>query len=464
MDQLVNPSLLPGAYTPEHSKMEANSLSTNSDDKKYLPGAAGHKEINCGNMGLSSRCISEVMTEKDKDNHYIDLAKNIVLTVDPTLHDSIDEDSWKNMADSLQFSGIDSLEKATAMDLKVCPPCPVFHTWVALHGTTIFNGLNNPEKYQGMNYVQRILEEGTELSKNDIPLLIVFSDMKLRESQIDQMKGEFKKHDNILCVSLETDLQLEFPIELKEYASSMDVRFLDSIRIVVSQNITKTISFCMDKAKSENKPQLADRLEKLGVNHLFYSDIDNQWLSKPPYILARHGMFTLPIMAKKLPLITFHCGDWFVEELSDYDRERLKAHRSFFSDFPYLNKNNSKKWSKEKARKLFDYILSGKAKLNYQYLSKQIVKISSDYHSLLKPDDEVVSWEGDNGCFFVTEHSKDAFLRAASKRIQEINLHQKPNTKCCHNPDPSYYREAHSLVGMQLLKHYYYGKDYTWDV
>ena len=463
MDQLVNPTLLPGAYTPEYSKMEANSLSTNSDDKKYLPGAAGHKEINCGNMGLSSRCISEVMTEKDKDHHYIDLAKNIVLTVDPTLHDSIDEDSWKNMADSLQFSGIDSLEKAIDMDLKVCPPCPVFHTWVALYGTTIFNGLNNPEQFKGMNYVQRILEEGTELSKNDIPLLIVFSDMNLRESQIDQMKDEFKNHDNILCVSLETDLQLEFPIELKECASSMSVCFMDSIRIVVSQNIAKTISFCMDKAKSENKPQLADRLEKLGVNHLFYSDIDNQWLSKPPYILARHGMFTLPIMSNQLSLITPQCYYQFVEELSEPDRKLIKAHRSFFSDLPYSNKNNSGKWSKEKARKLFDYVLSGEAKLNYQHLSKQMVDIYSGFDYLLKPDDKVVSWKGDNGCFFVTEHSKDAFLRATSKRIKMIDLHQKPNTKYCYNPDP-YYREAHSLVGMQLLKHYYYGKDHTWGI
>ena len=461
MDQLVNPTLLPGAYTPEHSEMEVDSLlSINSaDDKKYLPGAAG----NTGNYfekDLSSRCISEVMTEKDKDNHYIGLAKNIVLTVDPTLHDSIDEDSWKNMADSLKFSGIDSLEKATAMDLKVCPPCPVFHTWAALHGTTIFNGLNTPNKFNGMNYVQRILEEGTELSKNDIPLLIVFSDMNLSEYQIDQMKDEFKNHDNILCVSLETDLQLKFPLELKEHASSMGVRFMDSIRIVVSQNITKTISFCMDKAKSENKAQLADRLEKLGVNHLFYSDIDNQWLSKPLYILARHGMFTLPTMSEELPLIK-HIYDWDVKKLSDLDRERLEAHRSFFSDLPCLNKRNPKKWSKEKAGKLFDYVLSDKAKLNYQHLSKQLAYISSKFDYLLKPDDEVVSWEGDNGCFFVTEHSKDAFLRASMKRFWMIDLHQKPNTKYCHNPDP-YYREAHSLVGMQLLKHYYYGLDHSW--
>ncbi|WP_257253815.1 MULTISPECIES: hypothetical protein [unclassified Endozoicomonas] len=460
MDQVVvKPAILPGAYTPAHSESEVAGLPINkADDKKYLPEAEEHREHYFGHKDLSSRRTSLVTTKKDNNDHYIQLAKNIVFTLDRFLFDSINEESWENMANSLMFSGIDSLEKATAMDLKVCPPCPVFHTWGALHGTTIFNGLNNPERHTEINYVKRILEEGTKLSESDIPLFIVFSDMNLTGSQIEQMKAEFESHENILCISLETDLQLTFPAELQQYASRMNIRFIDSIRVVVSQNITKTISFCIDKANSEKKTKLANRFEKLGVNHLFYSDIDNQWLSKPPFILARHGMFTLPTMSSTLPLINTYINS---TKLPNADRKLLDRHRSFFSELPHLNKENSKKWSTDKARMLFDYILSGEAESNYQHLSKQLVKISSDYDYLLRANNEIISWKGDNGCFFVREHSKGDFLRAASKRISMINLHQKPDTEYCHNPDP-YYREAHRLTGMQLLKYYYYGHDGTW--
>ncbi|WP_257280581.1 hypothetical protein [Endozoicomonas sp. ISHI1] len=460
MDQVVKPTIVQGSYNPQCFEMEIDSLPINkADDNKYLTDAAEHTRNQIAHKDLLLRSISLVPTEKDKNNYYIDLAKNIVFNLDKTFFDSIDEESWKNMADGLKFSGIDSLEKATAMDLRVCPPCPVFHTWAALHGTTIFNGLNNPEGLKGIDYVQRILEEGSSLSKNDIPLLIVFSNMSLTESQIQEMKAEFISHDNILCISLETDLQLKFPIPLNKYASSMSLEFMDSIRVVVSQNIANTLSFCIDKASSENKPKLANRLEKLGVNHLFYSDIDNQWLSKPPYILARHGMFTLPKMPDDILLkdINGHT----LTGLSDIDRKRLVAHRSFFSDLPHLNKRKSKIWSTDKARKLFNYIFSGEAERNYQYLATQIGHISHHYYDLLKPANQVVSWKGDNGCLFMTEHSKDDFLRAASKRVSIIDLHEEPNNGYCFNPDP-YYREAHSLVGMQLLKYYYYGHDYTW--
>ena len=190
MDQVVRTIIFPEVYPPSQFETGAGSLSKNkSDDQKYLPKAAEHTGNDFEHKGFSSRCISLVSAENDNDDYYINLAKNIVSTVDPIFQDSIDEESWRNMADSLKFSGVNSLEKAIAMNLRVCPPCPVFHTWAALHGTSIFNGLNTPQKFNGINYTQRILEEGTELGKNDVPLFIVFSDMNLTKSQIDEMKG-----------------------------------------------------------------------------------------------------------------------------------------------------------------------------------------------------------------------------------------------------------------------------------
>ncbi|WP_257266325.1 hypothetical protein [Endozoicomonas sp. ONNA2] len=395
-----------------HSKIEQNSLSAKRDDIKYLTCTEENAGNYFGTKELSSRCISPVMTAKDNDDYYVHLAKNIVFTLDPTYSDSIDEVSWRNIADSLKFSGIDTLEKATAMDLKVCPPCPVFHTWAALHGTTIFDGKNNPERFNGLNYVQRILKEGTELSKNDIPLFIVFSDKGLAKSQINEMKASFKNHDNILCISLETDLQLKFPKQLEWHAECMSYVFMDCIRIVISQHITKIISFCIDKAKYENKANLANRLEKLGTNFLFYSDIDNQWLSKPPYILASHGIFTQPKLSEDLLLGDIK--DNVEEKLSEDDKWILARHRSFFSDFPYQNKGKPITWSSDKAKKLFDYILSGEAESNFKHLSNQIVHISSFYKYLLR-DDKGVSWKGENSCFFVAEHSKDVFLGALQR-------------------------------------------------
>ncbi|WOG29770.1 hypothetical protein [Endozoicomonas sp. 8E] len=460
MDQAVKANTFPGAYPLSHSETEAGSLFKNrANDRKYLPDTA---EYNFEKKDLSSRCVSLASSGKDNETSYIQLAKNIVFNLDPIYFDSIDEESWKNMADSLKFSGIDSLEKATAMDLKVCPPCPVFHTWVALHGTTIFNGLNNPDKLRGINYIQRILEEGSKLAESDIPLLIVFSGMSLRQSQIDQMRAEFKNHDNILCISLEKDLQLKFPVQLEKYAKRMSLYFNDSIRIVVSQNITKTINFCINRAKAENKTKLAHRLEKLGANHLFYSDIDNQWLSKPPYILASHGMFTQPRLSMSLTLSN-HINSYHVEQLSTFDKKLLQKHRSFFSDIPFLNSRESIKWSSDKAKKLFDYILSGEAQCNYEHLSKLLAAINSDYDYLLNARCGV-NWDGENSCLFLAEQSKDTFLRCALKSPCLIDLHQEPGSEPAddsYNPDP-YYREAHSLVGMQLLKYHYYRNDFTW--
>ena len=429
--------------------------------EKHLPETAQQLKNKSGHKRTASRCVSLIPAKTARD-HYTQLAKNIVATVDPDFFDSIDDESWRNMADSLKFSRVDSLNKAIAMNLRVCPPCPVFHTWAALHGTTIFNGSNNPKRYAGIDYVQRILEEGSKLGEYGIPLLIVFSDMNLTSDQIDDMKDEFSQHDNILCVSLETDLQLKFIKELEKYASTMTIEFMDSIRVLVSQNISKVISFCMAKAKSEGKTNLAARLKKLGSNYLFYSDIDNQWLSKPPFILARHGIFTQPELSTTLSLVKII--EKKIKKLSNSDRQRLNVHRSYFSHLPYFNKDHSGCWSTDKAKKLFYYIFSGEAESNFHYLSRKIANISP-YYKYLTIHDNPVSWRGENSCFFVAEHSKDIFLNGALKRPCIIDLHEKPVSKIAddsYNPDP-YYREAHSLIGMQLLRYYYQGHDFTWN-
>ena len=460
MDQAIGAAAPTIEIYPQCLGTAAGNLPENRGNaQKYLPETAKQLENEFGRKRTSSRCVSLISAKKVRD-HYIQLAKDIVTTVDPGFFDSIDEESWGNMADGLKFSRVDSLKQALAMDLRVCPPCPVFHTWAALHGTTIFNGSNNPKHYKGIGYVQRILEEGSKLGEDGIPLLIVFSDMDLTSDQIDGMKVEFSQHDNILCVSLETDLQLKFIKELEEHAATMSVEFMDSIRVLVSQNISEVISFCIAKAKDEGKIKLAARLENLDSNYLFYSDIDNQWLSKPPFILARHGIFTQPELSIVLPLV--HIKDVNLKKLSSSDRQRLEVHRSYFSQLPYFNKS-SEHWSTDKAKMLFSYIFSGDAESNYHYLSKQIVNISPRHKYLLKCKSPV-SWKGENSCFFVAEHSKDIFLKGALKRPCIIDLHQKPISKKAddsYNPDP-YYREAHSLIGMQLLRYYYQGNDFTW--
>lgn len=447
---------------PQYFETVAGNLAENRGGaQKHLPETAQQLKNEFGHNRTASRCVSLISAKKARD-YYTQLAKNIVATVDPDFFDSIDEESWGNMADSLKFSKVDSLEKAIDMNLRVCPPCPVFHTWAALHGTTIFNGSNNPKHYRGIDYVQRILEEGSKLGEDGIPLLIVFSDMDLTSDQIDDMKDEFSQHDNILCVSLETDLQLKFIKELEKYASTMTVEFMDSIRVVVSQNISKVISFCIAKAKYEGKTNLAARLENLGSNYLFYSDIDNQWLSKPPFILARHGIFTQPELSSTVSLVKLI--EKKINKLSDSDRQRLDVHRSYFSQLPYFNKAKSGSWSTDKAKKLFSYIFSGEAESNFHYLSRQIANISPYYENLTIRDNPV-SWCGENSCFFVAEHAKDIFLKGALKRPCIIDLHEKPISKIpddSYNPDP-YYREAHSLIGMQLLRYYYQGHDFTWN-
>ncbi|MGI2029197.1 hypothetical protein [Endozoicomonas acroporae] len=168
-------------------------------------------------------------------------------------------------------------------------------------------------------------------------------------------------------------------------------------------HLAKNIVFTLDPTYFDSIDEVSWRNIADGLK---FSGIDNQWLSKPPYILARHGIFTQPKLSVSLPL--GNIKDNVEEQLSEDDKSILARHRLFFSGFPYHNKGKPITWSSDKVKKLSDYILSGEAGSNFKHLSNQIVDVSSDYKYLLH-DDRGVCWKGDNSCFFVAEHSKDFF-------------------------------------------------------
>ncbi|WP_034843453.1 hypothetical protein, partial [Endozoicomonas numazuensis] len=302
--------------------------------------------------------------------YYLKLAQDIIREDRPDLIGVIDQGSWDNMADALKFAGINSLETARDMSLKVCPPVAQFYTWTALNGTTIFNGVNNT-KY---NYVERISQQAEQMALFGLPVLVVFSESDMSSEQIQEMQRVFIKHPNIVTLSLESNLGFDMASGMGKWyqgkigLSARDsLLYMDCLRLCVAHHVEKTLDTALSCAKSQDKKELAKRLEMVGKSGIFFSDVDNGWLQRPSYMLASDGCFTQPaysILCSKI-VNSKHCAESegkIVEELNVLNQELRRG-----CGYPLS-------WQEPMVRArqhCYDYLVTGKAEDDYYHLVRK---------------------------------------------------------------------------------------------
>lgn len=242
------------------------------------------------NVSLEVRDVKRPEPDLWKDQYSNELA--VIRGLCKKRFFTVDDESLLNMCSAMRFAGIKSLQDAVDLKLEIIPPGPVFHTWYAYRGTTIFDGANNGRK---LNYVDRISEEASFLENVGIPVFIVYTENSMSEEQVQVMRSLFSDHPNIVTLSIEQDLR-RLPLAAS-YQEQMlgDPHHLDGIRGSVLMNRRMVLKILNDKASKENKIKFSERLKALGAYSLIYSDIDNLFLRKPPFMLAYSSFVKCPL-------------------------------------------------------------------------------------------------------------------------------------------------------------------------
>ena len=372
----------------------------------------------------------------------------------------IDSISMQNMAQALKFIGIQSLSQANEMQLEIIPPAPVFHTWYAKFGTTIFDGENLPQHlaHKKLNYIERISKKATALEVWNIPLFIVYSTENLTSEQIEKMESVFIDHNNIVILSIELDLKGKLSTTEEE---RVNIKWdkLDGIRCRVIVDYPKVISEAIEKSKRQGKLKLS-LLLKENSHAICYSDIDNHWVGKPPFLLARKGMCSAPRINVSVSLLHAYYDYYstYRKHLSKDQSEQLDQHSAYFCKLPFeIRKPISSQemfFTQEDRDSIYRYIVSGECKKNWEYLSKIISTI--DGHDA---EDVYCLANGDNSLLLLNSSSREIFLDAVKCRHTVIDFYRKLGSG--FNED-EFYVEAHNLAAIQLLKHFVYGKDGSW--
>ena len=270
----------------------------------------------------------------------------------------VDSLSKKTMSEALTFAGIDSIDEARKLNLRIIPPGPVLHTWYGLFGTGIFDGDNNPPHAKGLNYVQRISDEATFLEQFDIPVIVVFLEKGIPFNELSKMHSYFIDHSNILLMSYEKDLN-SFE-SLAFYQASNNIRIMDDMRFSLCKEFQNLLLKAQEKA-IEVKPLVSDRIKKLGKRSIIYSDIDNTFFRSPLYQLSSHGFrgyasahpdFSLQ-KTEKLSSI----GD---QVLID----KARRHRKYFRiehGFPSKKESFDREVLTNESDSLYEYLATGEA-------------------------------------------------------------------------------------------------------
>ena len=115
----------------------------------------------------------------------------------------IDPESQDSILKSLILGNISSLDTLQKDDYQIVPPGVLFHTWMPLYGTAIFDGSNN---VKGIDYTQRLLDEADQFDEWGIPIIIVYSKEGMEPDEVIKMEKWINIHRNILLMNVEEDL------------------------------------------------------------------------------------------------------------------------------------------------------------------------------------------------------------------------------------------------------------------
>ncbi|WP_257279725.1 MULTISPECIES: hypothetical protein [unclassified Endozoicomonas] len=410
------------AYSPVTIDPSSKNLLVKSDD-----------ELKPKTLGARKK-IEEYSVERV---HSSPLHKKIVDQLLCTQSDlDVDVVSYQTMIDSLKFSGIDTWEQVESLNLRIVPPGPVFHTWWAKYGTGIFDGSNNPEHIKGLNYVRRIEEQAEKLKQWDVPVFIVYLERDMQESELIKMRTLFKKHENIIMLSLEKDL--DFLSDCKYCLETNSSQLIDDVRCVICKEFPFVLSAVKNKAKEESKFEYIKRLELMKGKSIIYSDIDNTFIRRPLYQIAANGFRLGSVVSNRFRFVnSFH---------SDHVPSRIARHINYFLHEGFycekMQRFNSDYLLKS-ADSLYEYLSSGEAFDSYKEMagSLDLNKCSI--------------FGNDIGYIIMDQKALDRGekLFTGLSGLEWINAFE--------NRQPLDFR-VENLLGLQQIKQLHYGRDGTW--
>ena len=224
----------------------------------------------------------------------------------------LDEESVYSMASALYTADIKTIEEANRFKLVIVPPGPVFHTWYAMHGTTLFNGTNN---VKGYDYVEMIKKEAKYLQQFHLPVLLVYSTLNMTAEQTEEMQKLFQESENIISICLETDFP-EHPMTSSLRKHKEGIYRVDYIRYAALLHWREILEKSLEKAESTGKKQVTENLQYRKNQSLVYSDIDNVQIRPNLYMLSGPGFAMC-----SYPNITIYIRQW-------ERREQIPANRS----------------------------------------------------------------------------------------------------------------------------------------
>ncbi len=350
---------------------------------------------------------------------------------------SLDSESVESIASALYMAGIDSSEQALAMNLGFIPPGPLFHTWYPLHGTTLFDGRNNPEKF---DYVSLAIEEAHFLEEYNLPLLFIHSTHGLDSSQTAHMKALFHEQRNILNLHIESDFKGEY-LDLKPGTIAYGVRRMDSLRFCSLLDSDHVLTVALKKAEQDQKLALADKLKALGSQSLTYLDFDTTAIRPSLYELVPQPGFVF----SDTPNFFYDVDRSLIPALPDEVQPKARIIESYVHHI--LNKDKQLKIDRSEIRiqndKLHTALLDGRIIGEYQAITR---------------DQKGLTW--------VAGLSYLRFGRTVTQGadLQTLKEHPSPAAACqVHEiPKRSDRQKMKILTGMQHLRMIHDGFDHSW--
>ncbi|MFK0569911.1 hypothetical protein [Endozoicomonas sp.] len=385
-----------------------------------------------------------------------------------------------NMALGLEFAGV-TAEEIENRNYQIIKPGPVIYTWTALYGTTIFNGhdLGEPDQIsRHFNYVDRIKDQAGKLKKQGVPVLVIYSESNMDDGQIKIMESIFNDSDNIVVLNIERELNHlgEFKkilIEPNHYhrKDSNPAKFcehiLDRIRIAALIEGKNTLSAALEKAKKTDKKQVEEKLKLEDFTSLMYTDTDNSWFDRVPYMVAPDGMYSFPSMSFDFTLSNFsrYCEE---HSVPDDLKEKITRHQKYLSNYPVMRpmaemsqeqqeiiqkikKHDKYQWNHEDAQTSFSFMFS-EFQENFTTVIDQWKK--QGLPSLLKKEFDNIDpiiWSGDNGLISVNLAEKCKFTNKFIGYPPVVDFFEGEDT-------------PHRLAAIQCWRYFYGGHDESWQL
>ncbi|KAK2813244.1 hypothetical protein Q5P01_000873 [Channa striata] len=163
-----------------------------------------------------------------------------------------------------QFPGFDY-----DREYKMLKPKVLFHTWVAIYGSGIFDGtFALPKTGRKLDYVSKIKSNARFLEKQRIPLMIVYSSLNLPLEEERRMLSQFEREPNIVVLNLERDLKDALPEVMYQENYSADLNLMDYLRLGVIKQAYNVLAVLRDAALArDDAPRLSDRVLAKAKEH-----------------------------------------------------------------------------------------------------------------------------------------------------------------------------------------------------